>query len=1104
MEVVLVINLAPAKARRANRNGRTYLVAPVTMMVSGVLNGSHGPLYYPPDEVEINPSQWNDIPIVVYHPTLHNRPVSGRDPEVLDKQKIGRVYNAQAEDGRLWGEGWFDAEKTKQVDCRVYDALIEGRPIGVSTGVYTSNEPVVKNNNRWPQYRGRDYHWIARNYRPDHLAVLPDKVGACSIKDGCGIHVRNEDGSSLGYALTMDEFNPDLVQLTGGVERVVVNEESTWLIANALPDMSPEKACKILHDGEVHGHPLTDAQRRMFGALCGQRKDNQQPEEVTYYDPNGQLNYNNCGTGDGGFKEGNTCAAGGGSKVGGGGSSTSSETPSLAKQHPAPEIDWRDVKEPTDKEKAFWDRLVQTQSPKEAAALVKKQEKLGDDDPSQMISDGVLQLFKKKHTEWLKSNIIKVDTRSSQEKAADRADKYLSQKFIGLRKNEYVEYPATDLVAVVGNEEVVYYRPFVQNRTGSDSGGHWVTLDDDQKIFIGGDGRVYPSGPGSQATGAVKGSPASKELDQARSGARVQETSQAPGGSSGRSEGPGAPGKPEHADTRSREEERIATQSTVRTGDAGVSKPDEQSGKPVEGKTDGPTGTGADREGNVVGKSAGDAAAKGVSGDKPGAAATAVDKEGNKATKPETVEVARDIGDVNKRLDRYERFFEGKGQHETANLMRMLRDHVNTVGTDQVLKDLGPVVSTPRGPGGRADQVQYWGVGTEEANWKNMGHFMEAYLARNGIKAVTADVSNPNQKMISALGKPDKFAAGDFKPAEMHFKDKLTESKSLPGLKTSEDVSKLMGKPVTHLTPEVTQKLDQQYGQGQWIVKSYGDEAAAGYGIFFPQRAAQIQQNARNDIWESGSTLAKYGFNHLRDADGKVVGIKHKGGDEYKFGTERYEKTIQGDARAAADKARAAADHEKGAMLPEGSFMAQPAFKAVGISDAERAAGRTWHAQNEGRVHLVTKPDGSVEVVPFATWLKGGNLPAVFKDDHIRGLEKAAKETIEQIPLAARKGQVYAPDVMKTADGYRVVELNAQGDFNGSGYLHDNHFTIDAYTSHLTGRAPAHAQFIHSLLAGKKLKNNEEFAIFNSDDTILIINKEFIPVDSDDTLLILV
>jgi hypothetical protein len=113
-----------------------------------------------------------------------------------------------------------------------------------------------------------------------------------------------------------------------------------------------------------------------------------------------------------------------------------------------------------------------------------------------------------------------------------------------------------------------------------------------------------------------------------------------------------------------------------------------------------------------------------------------------------------------------------------------------------------------------------------------------------------------------------------------------------------------------------------------------------------------------------------------------------------------------------------------------------------------------------------------VEVIPHSTWLKGGNLPVVFEDDDTRAMAEAARDAISKLPMDARKGQVYAPDIMKTADGYRVVELNAQGDNNGSGYLHDNHFTIDAYTSYLAGRQPAHVQFIRSILTKRKGKTD--------------------------------
>src|SRR5690606_32500277 len=99
----LTANFA-GNVRREILDGREYLVAPLTMLVPGVLNGSQGPLFYPPQEVIKNPLSWNGMPIVVNHPVDGaGNPVSARSPEVLRKYGIGTVFNAFAKD-KLGGE----------------------------------------------------------------------------------------------------------------------------------------------------------------------------------------------------------------------------------------------------------------------------------------------------------------------------------------------------------------------------------------------------------------------------------------------------------------------------------------------------------------------------------------------------------------------------------------------------------------------------------------------------------------------------------------------------------------------------------------------------------------------------------------------------------------------------------------------------------------------------------------------------------------------------------------------------------------------------------------------------------------------------------------
>lgn len=189
MEIV-VANVA-GKARKATFHGRDYLVAPMTLIVPGVLNGSQGPLYYPLEEVRKDAHAWNHIPIVVYHPMRNGKPVSARRPEILEQSGIGHLFNTHA-NGKLTAEGWFDVERTRAVDPRVLTALEAGSQMELSTGLTLEQEPApqgaVFNSPGGP----RPYVAIARNYRPDHLAILPDQKGACSVLDGCGVLVNHE------------------------------------------------------------------------------------------------------------------------------------------------------------------------------------------------------------------------------------------------------------------------------------------------------------------------------------------------------------------------------------------------------------------------------------------------------------------------------------------------------------------------------------------------------------------------------------------------------------------------------------------------------------------------------------------------------------------------------------------------------------------------------------------------------------------------------------------------------------------------------------------------------------------------------------------------
>ncbi len=178
----LVSNFTVNAYRREVVNGREFIVAPLVSIREGVLNGSKGALFYPADEIGRDPQAWNGMPLVKGHPTKNGQHISGRDPWVRQHLQMGTIYNSVYDD-KLHHEAWFDVEDTKRVDNWVYQQLIANKPIEVSTGLFTDNEPTQGT------YNGRTYDYVARNYRPDHMAILVGQRGACSNKDGCGVNV---------------------------------------------------------------------------------------------------------------------------------------------------------------------------------------------------------------------------------------------------------------------------------------------------------------------------------------------------------------------------------------------------------------------------------------------------------------------------------------------------------------------------------------------------------------------------------------------------------------------------------------------------------------------------------------------------------------------------------------------------------------------------------------------------------------------------------------------------------------------------------------------------------------------------------------------------
>lgn len=169
--------------RNEHWEGRDWLVAPVVALRSGVLNNE----LVSPEEILAFPEAWNGRPFVVYHPiSKEGRPISANSPEVISAQQIGQLFNVEAnnEDGaKLKGEIWVDVAKATKLGGQAIEVvrrLRSNQPLEVSTAYYRD---VVRESGVLGEHT---YESIAKNIRPDHLAALPDQIGACSWADGCG------------------------------------------------------------------------------------------------------------------------------------------------------------------------------------------------------------------------------------------------------------------------------------------------------------------------------------------------------------------------------------------------------------------------------------------------------------------------------------------------------------------------------------------------------------------------------------------------------------------------------------------------------------------------------------------------------------------------------------------------------------------------------------------------------------------------------------------------------------------------------------------------------------------------------------------------------
>lgn len=192
---VLPARLQANRLERRTLDGREYAVAPVVAMVAGVRNGE----LLPADELGKFVGAWEGRPIPLRHPEDEaGNYVTANAPGIIETCVLGSFFNARMDGDSLKGELWLDVAKAQRLGgdaLLALNRLEAGQVMEVSIAYFCDFEQSAG------EYAGEPFSAIQRNLRPDHVALLPDEIGSCSVADGCGanrvnrMRVNAEDGA---------------------------------------------------------------------------------------------------------------------------------------------------------------------------------------------------------------------------------------------------------------------------------------------------------------------------------------------------------------------------------------------------------------------------------------------------------------------------------------------------------------------------------------------------------------------------------------------------------------------------------------------------------------------------------------------------------------------------------------------------------------------------------------------------------------------------------------------------------------------------------------------------------------------------------------------
>lgn len=197
MTMQLVTN--SVSATQVRETDGAFIIEDVPFIKSMRLAGG----YVPKWSIESTAEGWNGRPPTLNHPRNENgKPIAAnRKPEL----HLGEIQNARFDGTHVRANIRIEKSRLNEIGGEAKDikqALESGEEINVSSQYTAEDLPPG-------EYDGEFRDNAERIVRPDSVAILPNKVGRCSIEDGCGINPEMVANSDLSIPMTDDGEKPE-------------------------------------------------------------------------------------------------------------------------------------------------------------------------------------------------------------------------------------------------------------------------------------------------------------------------------------------------------------------------------------------------------------------------------------------------------------------------------------------------------------------------------------------------------------------------------------------------------------------------------------------------------------------------------------------------------------------------------------------------------------------------------------------------------------------------------------------------------------------------------------------------------------------------------